>query len=368
MPPKNGPGILNNVFIQTLKLNRDQNNQTNLTKNLSAKNPMNHTPPEICLAPLRGFTDAVFRNTYTRYFQGIDRAVSPFLATTQGDKIKTTHFRDVLPENNTGLPLVPQVLGNSARAFVVLAERLLSLGYDHINLNLGCPYPKVARKKRGSGLLPHPDLLAGFLSEVMDHLPPDSLSIKMRLGYFHGDEIFCVLPILNQYRLRELIIHPRTGTQMYAGDPDLDRFEQCLGLVRHPVVYNGDIRTMEDFKRLKKRFPGVQSWMIGRGVFRDPFLPARIKDLAWDRIDAIERLKAFHDNLFSAYAERLSGASHVIGRMKGFWTYFAGAFRQGASCLKSVQKVRSDIEYQGVVARFFSNAEYGPDGAGGKIN
>lgn len=329
---------------------------------------MHHTSPEISLAPLRGLTDAVFRNSYTSCFHGLDRAFSPFLSTTQGDKIKTSHFRDVLPENNTGLPLVPQVMGNTAGAFVVLAERLFELGYDHINLNLGCPYPKVAKKKRGSGLLPHPNVLADFLSEVMEHLPPDSLSIKMRLGYFDGDEIFKVLPILNRCRLRELIIHPRTGTQMYAGNPDLDRFEKCLGILRHPVVYNGDIRTREDFERLQKRFPVVKSWMIGRGVISDPFLPARIKGLAWDLIDAIDRLKGFHDNLFSAYAKRLSGGSHLISRMKGFWSYFAGAFREGASFLKTVQKVRSDVQYQGAVTRFFSTAEYDPDGSGSKTN
>ena len=329
---------------------------------------MTDTSFEICLAPLRGITDAVFRNTYARYFQGIDRAVSPFLSTTQGIKIKNTHFADILPENNTRLPLVPQVIGNHSAEFVVLAKKIFDLGYKQINLNLGCPFPKVARKKRGSGFLPYPERLAEFLSEIMKHCPPGALSIKMRLGYCHGDEILEVLPVLEDYSLQELIIHPRTGKQMYQGRPDLDRFEKCLELTRHAVMYNGDINAPDDFEVLRKRFPVVKSWMIGRGVLRDLFLPARLKGVDLSGVDAVAQLKKFHDSLYAAYANRLSGPSHLINRMKGFWYYFAHNFQDGVSILKSIQKVHRDIHYQGLVARIFSSTVYRPAGSGSKPN
>ena len=195
---------------------------------------------QICLAPLKGITDALFRNTFAEFFDGVDWAVTPFLSTTSGPRVKTSHLKDVLPENNRRLPVVPQVMSKRAENFLPLAMALRDLGYDTVNWNLGCPYPMVAKKGRGSGLLSNPEAIERFLDRVLASMP-HKLSIKMRLGRHREDEIFQLLPILNRYPLKEVIIHPRTGVQMYNGVPNLDVFEKCLTLCRHPVIYNGDI-------------------------------------------------------------------------------------------------------------------------------
>jgi tRNA-dihydrouridine synthase len=309
---------------------------------------MNPSPTQIWLAPLRGFTDAVFRNVYREFYDGLDGAIAPFITTVQGDRIKPSHIKDVIPENNSGLPLVPQILSKSAKPFVLLAMELHHHGYEVINWNLGCPYPMVAKKGRGSGLLPHPEKVTAFLDAVLPRIPI-RLSIKMRLGYFSTDELFNLLPLLNPYPLEEIIIHPRTGKQMYDGLPNTAAFADCLPLTSHSVVYNGDIKTRDDFLRLQKRFPTINKWLIGRGILTDPMLPARIKNSQFGEKAALRRFQRFHDRLYEEYSRMLCGPGHLLSRMKGFWRYFALNFNAGPPMLKKIQKCKHVEVYRHLV-------------------
>lgn len=308
----------------------------------------------ICLAPLRGLTGAIFRNTYAEFFDGIDRAVAPFLTTIESTRIKSGQLRELLPENNRRMPVVPQILSKQADKFIHLSRALQDLGYDTVNWNLGCPFPRVARKKRGSGLLPHPDLVDAFLERVFSSLSV-RISIKARLGRHGPDEIFTLLPVFNRYPIEELILHPRTGVQMYAGRPDLDTFEKCLPLCRCPLTYNGDIESKTDFDRLQMRFPAITTWMIGRGILSNPFLPAIIKGLNGGTVNWVERFRQFHDALYERYARVRHGPAHLVDSMKGYWNYFAASFTRGGRVLKQVRKADIPARYEQIVAHFFEN-------------
>jgi tRNA-dihydrouridine synthase len=308
--------------------------------------------PILYLAPLRGFTNAVYRNAFSRFFDGFDLAVSPFIPTTGSRRVRDCHVKDVLPENNRGMPVIPQIIGNSPEDFIRMAKRLSDLGYPSFNWNLGCPFPMVAKKQRGSGMLPHPDRIDAFLEKVIPVIPGE-LSIKARLGRYSDEEIFRLIPVFNRYPLKEVIIHPRTGVQMYDGRPDIDVFGRCLDRLRHPVVYNGDINCLEDFSRLSNRFPTLDRWMIGRGALINPFLPAIIKSGKDRFAGKIDVFRKFHDVLFSAYGEVFSGPAHLVERMKGFWLYFSQAFEDTRKFIKQVRKVRSPERYMARVARFF---------------
>jgi tRNA-dihydrouridine synthase len=309
----------------------------------------------IYLAPLRGLTGAVFRATYAQFFQGIDGAVAPFLTTIAGTRIKAGQLKELLPENNRHMPVVPQILSKTAERFIVLAKALFDLGYETVNWNLGCPFARVAQKRRGSGLLPHPELIQAFLDKTLAAIP-NRLSIKTRLGRCHSDELLALMPVFNAYPLQELIIHPRTGTQMYTGTPDLARFAQCLDLCKHPVIYNGDINTRDDFENLRQRFPAVSGWMIGRGVLGDPFLPAAIKGLPKSNGHRIDQFRHFHDALYERYAQVRHGPAHLVDSMKGYWTYFAAFFPDGERILKQVRKAHGVDQYRQAVNAFFDHA------------
>jgi tRNA-dihydrouridine synthase B len=308
--------------------------------------------PKLYLAPLKGFTDAVFRRTYVEHFSGFEGAVAPFITAIPSERLTERHTRDVLPGPNGGMALVPQILGCVSADFICLSNRLHGLGYPEVNWNLGCPFRPVVKKKRGSGLLPFPGLVDEFLDQIVPSLA-GRLSIKMRLGRSEPDEIFSLLPVLNRYPIERIIIHPRTGRQMYGGRPDLEAFQACLEASRHRLVYNGDITSLNDFQILAQRFPRVDSWMIGRGALTDPFLPAVIKAGRNDISARVEKFKAFYDDLFQRYQAMLYGPGHLLDRMKGFWKYFAAAFTTGPDIEKRIHRTFKLSRYVETVERFF---------------
>jgi tRNA-dihydrouridine synthase len=319
-------------------------------------NPTAHLAPtgalQIILAPLRGFTDAVYRTVYARHFTGVDLAVAPFVVAA-GGRASLKALADLRPEVNARMPVVPQVLGNDAPSFLDLAQRLAELGYRSVNWNLGCPFPMVARKRRGSGLLPYPERIAAFLDEVSPRLPL-RLSIKTRLGYADPEELIALLPIFDRHRLEALVIHPRTGIQLYDGGVDLERFAACRAACRHPVVYNGDIATSADFLRLSERFPMLTQWMVGRGVLVDPLLPARIKALPLPA-DPAAALHRFYADLAEAYAQRLSGPGHLLDRMKGFWRYASLGFEDAEAVWLRVRRTKDMTRYRRLAAAIFAD-------------
>lgn len=316
-----------------------------------------HTP-YFYLAPLRGITDALFREVFTNHFCGFNCAMAPFINPQSKSQFADKMLSDVLPENNSNLEIVPQLLHTSPEPFLALAQRLTDLGYSHLNWNLGCPAPMVAKKKRGSGLLPYPDEILKFLDTVIPLLDI-KLSIKTRLGFHNSDELITLLPHLDNYPLKEIIIHARLGKQLYKGDTDPDGFSRCLQLTNHTFVYNGDIVDIASFKRLSEMFPTINRWMIGRGALANPLLAEQLKQLTnEDKVLQLDRLYRFHLELFSEYEKKLSGPGHLLGRLKLIWTYLIHSFPVDKKYFKQIQKSRSPVKYLQAVQDLFENASY----------
>ena len=298
----------------------------------------------IYLAPIRGITDSIYRNTFMTYFGGIHLAIAPFVTTVQGNTIKPSHIKDLVPEQNQSLPIIPQILSNDPKQFILLCRCLYDIGYQDINWNLGCPFPMVANKQRGSGLLPFPERIQSFLDQVITKID-SRLSIKTRLGRFHRQELDALIPIWNTYPISEIIIHARTGIQMYEGQVDLDAFKHAANCITHPVVYNGDILTYQDFIHYQTQMPTITRWMIGRGLLMNPFLANIIQSNGTLPDNPIPIFKAFHDDLFIQYEKRLYGASHILGKMKGLWNYFINFFSDSKRQLKNIHKSHTISAY-----------------------
>ncbi len=234
----------------------------------------------LILAPMQGLTEVLFRKTYETCYPGaFDYAVSPFVSLTHGnlhDAEKKIH--DVLPEvNQDSMVVVPQILGHEKEEFVDLANRFYELGYSEVNWNMGCPMRRVAHKHRGSGILPYPEEVRDILTHVMTRIRP-KLSVKVRLGYYSPDEIDHIIPVLNDFPLKDITIHPRIGKQQYSGRPDLEKLAQIVPEIRHRIIYNGDICTTYDYKKIMQLFPSIKDVMIGRGVLYNPTLPLQIRN------------------------------------------------------------------------------------------
>ncbi|MCK5071622.1 MAG: tRNA-dihydrouridine synthase family protein [Desulfocapsa sp.] len=306
--------------------------------------------PELVLAPIRGITDCYFRTLFNQYFPGFDSALAPFINPQRYSSFDAKQLKDVLPGANLELPVVPQLLHNNPEDFLFLASRLRDLGYKEVNWNLGCPARMVTKKCRGSGLLPFPDKILAFLDQVIPKLEM-RLSIKTRLGYESSQEIFNLLPKLDQYPLSEIIIHPRLGTQMYKGETDKKSFGECLQLSRHTIVYNGDIVSRDFFETLQLQFPSIDKWMIGRGALANPFLAASIQGN--EIKNRKQQLRKFHDELYTCYEDILDGPAHLLGRMKQLWIYLSAFFPPEQKTWKLIKKCKTKEKYQEAITQIF---------------
>lgn len=258
--------------------------------------------------------------------------------------------------SENGVEVVPQVLSKDADEIIRFAQFCEKLGFKELNWNLGCPYPMVANKKRGSGMLPYPEMVDEILQKVMAETTI-RFTVKCRLGYFSPDEIFKLIPVFNHHKISELTIHARIGKQLYTGEPDLETFEKAVSFITVPVVYNGDIFSPNDFQRVSNLFPAINTWMIGRGLLSDPFLPAIIKGLPIET-DRQATIRLFIDELYFAYRKQLNDNPAVLGILKEYWHYLAESFDNPHKVFKKLKKVKKFEEYEDAVDTVFGEYEW----------
>lgn len=307
---------------------------------------MQHT---LISSPLQGFTDYRFRNAFQRFFGGIDIFYAPYIRFGGKLEIKPQYVRDLIPKNNTTLNVIPQVMTCNADQFIFAAKYVQSQGYKELNWNLGCPYPMVTNKGMGSGLIANPEKIDSILNRV--HTETDIIvSMKMRMGYDHCREILDVFPVLAKYPIKNIGIHARIGKQLYKGGVDLDGFQRCIEHTDQKLYFNGDITTVGRFEEMADRFPIIDHWMIGRGLIADPFLPNMIKNknhnYPEDRMDLFSK---YHDTLFSAFEQKLTGEKAVIRKMLSYWEYFATTFPNPTKVVKLIKKAKTYEVYDAAV-------------------
>lgn len=308
------------------------------------------------LAPMEEVTGYVYRNVYHTMFGDMDKYFTPFIAPTKKKILKTRERKEVAPEHNQGMYVVPQILTNDAEQFLDTCNMLTELGYHEVNLNLGCPAATVVSKRKGSGFLDEPGKLDQFFEtifEEMSGLPEEKrfcISVKTRIGMEFPEEFEDILKVYNRYPFSEIIIHPRLQKDYYNNHPNLEVFAEALEQCVHPVCYNGDIFTKEDYETLHRRFPTVKRIMLGRGAVANPGL---LREIQTDQPITAEELKEYHDRLYAGYREALNSEKDALFKMKEVWFYLGKMFPEAEKALKKVKKANKPEEYQEAVRRVF---------------
>ncbi|TVR44147.1 MAG: tRNA-dihydrouridine synthase family protein [Bacteroidia bacterium] len=308
------------------------------------KNPQAPVQPLLSFAPFRGITHKAYRNAFARHIGGIDTYYAPFISGTGTAQVHPAKLEDLIPISQQAAPTIPQVISNNAGEMILLGNILADRGYTELNWNLGCPFARIANKKRGCGLIPYPEIVDSILAEAVPKLHP-ALSVKTRLGYRHPGEIRKLLEVLNQYPIKKIIIHTRTGKQVYSGKADPAAFADCLKLSAHPLVYNGDIIHVPQLTFLQSVFPEQREWMVGRGLLINPFLALEIKGTVLTPAEKRDRLKAFHEEIWQAARERIGHETRRIGWMKAIWHYMSGMFSARDEVFFHIKRSKTDKEY-----------------------
>ena len=306
--------------------------------------PLNSMQPVLMMAPFRGLSLKAYRQALARHIGGYDSYYAPFISGTGTTSIHPSKLVDLPAANDGGTTTIPQLISNRADEIILLGNALYERGYDELNWNLGCPFARIANKKRGCGLLPHPEEIERILDKVCRELKP-RLSVKTRLGKTEPGEILRILPVFNQYPIKHIILHPRTGKQLYRGKARAEAFKECLKHSAHPLVYNGDIYHAGRLKKLQELLPGQRHWMLGRGALINPFLAREIRGHFISDNKKREGLEAFHRSLWEHAKGHIFPEKRQIGWMKALWHYLSGLFAHGEHLFCQIKRAQDSGEY-----------------------
>ncbi|MEG2594414.1 MAG: tRNA-dihydrouridine synthase family protein [Bacteroides sp.] len=298
-------------------------------------------------APLQGYTEAPYRDAHATVFGGIDTYYTPFVRIERGE-FRRKDTRDIEPENNHVAHLVPQLIASDVEKAKTILALFIEKGYREVSINLGCPFPILAKRHNGSGMLPYPEEVKALLAIVEQH-PEIRFSVKMRLGWENSEECLALAPLLNDLPLEHIALHARLGKQQYKGEVDLDAFAAFADVCQKPLIYNGDLLTVEDIQQIEKRFPQLAGIMIGRGLLANPALAMEYKTgVSLSPEELREKLRTLHAAVYARYEEQLQGGDEqLLHKIKPFWDYLEPALDR--KVWKAIHKSGSLNKYQAAV-------------------
>ncbi|MCM1107794.1 MAG: tRNA-dihydrouridine synthase family protein [Clostridium sp.] len=308
---------------------------------------------KIYMAPMQGYTEAPFRNAFSKWMGGVDVYFTPFVRWEHGG-VRRKDLRDTAVDANRVDRMVPQLIAATREEAENVLGVLGEQGYKEVDLNLGCCFPALAKRHKGSGILPYPEEVKALLALVDAH-PEIRFSVKMRLGYERSEECLALTDILNSVPLQHVAVHARVGRQQYKGDCDTEMFMRLAERLQHPVIYNGDILLAEDIEAWQQRVPTLQGVMVGRGLLVHPWMAAEYKSgKAWTDAARGEAMRHLHADLLDHYEQHLEGGEiQLLTKMKSFWEYLlADADRK---LLKKIHKAQRIPAYTEAVNQLLFN-------------
>ena len=299
-------------------------------------------------APVQGHTDAAFRHFHAKNYNGDQLTYyTPFIRLEKGE-LRPKDLKDLTSSLNDNINLVPQIIFRDKLELQKLVEILYDLGYREIDLNMGCPFPLQTGHGRGAATITDTEL-AKSIVETVKRYPDVRFSVKMRLGMENPEEWKTLLPYLNSIPLKHLALHPRVARQQYGGEVNYEQFGDFIRACKNPVVYNGDLKSPADIRRIIERFPEISGIMIGRGLLSRPSLISEF--IAGKEIPSSERIAGmfkFHHELYSHYSSVLCGDSQILSKIQPFWEYAEKEI--GRKAWKAIRKAVNVAKYQTAIA------------------
>ena len=311
---------------------------------------------QVLFAPLQGYTTGIYRKAHAEIFGGVDAYYAPFLRVENG-RPREKDLRDIDDDHDliTGAKTIPQIIANSVNEFKTLADAIMQKGFTEIDFNMGCPFPMQVSRHRGAGLLSDVQTVKSIMDEIARFTAKNSIkfSVKMRLGQNSPDEAFALLPILNATPLAHITLHPRLGKQQYKEAIDFASFVRFYDECRHPLVYNGDITSVSQMRKMEAGYPKLAGIMIGRGMLARPSLAAEYKAASEANAagisekDLLRKILEMHSRLYEHARSTYQGDSQILSHIKSFWEYLEPSIPKKA--FKKIKKAGNLGEYDTAV-------------------
>lgn len=301
----------------------------------------------LLVAPLQGHTDAAWRHFHSRIYGAGLGYFTPFIR-LEKDGVRDRDLRDLTSPLNEELDLTAQVIFKDSEELASLLKILHESGIRKFNLNMGCPFPLQTAKGRGSAFVANTEECAK-IPAILNEYPGADFSLKMRLGQTDPEEWKGIIEYINEMPLSHLTVHPRIGKQQYSGDIDMDEFRAILETAKAPVIYNGDILSPDDIRKLFEEMPQVAGVMAARGLMARPSMFTEyIEGEDWSREERIETLLKFHRLLMKHYESTLCGEHQLLSKIKPFWEYSENEI--GRKPWKAIKKASNMAKYHSAVA------------------
>lgn len=312
--------------------------------------------PATVLAPMAGVTDTVFRR-FIRGLGGCGLIMTEFTSShgvvassVRRKPTRTFHYLVFEPDEH---PISAQLFGADPDVMANAARVCQDLGFDIVDINLGCPVKKVVRCNGGSGLLRDLPLVERILRAVRAAITT-SLTVKFRAGWNDRELVSVPLArIAEDCGLDAIALHPRTREQGYSGKADWDRIAEVKAAVRIPVIGNGDVISPEDAFRMVHE-TGCDAVMIGRAASYNPWIFRQIDQYREKGRYDCPTERDRYDMMRTYYARLIDrGEDDTVGKMKQFATYFTHGVRNGSRLRQEVHLAHAATEIVERVDRFF---------------
>ena len=310
--------------------------------------------PATFLSPMAGLTDSVFRRLIKR-LGGCGLVMTEFTS-AEGLTRHSVKSRRMLLYHEEERPVTAQLFGADPSRLAEATRMVEDLGFDAIDLNLGCPAKKVVKSCGGSALLRERTLLEKILKEIRSaaRIP---FTIKIRSGWSESEIVALEVGQMAQdLGVEAIALHPRTRVQGFSGKADWSIIARLKAHLKIPVIGNGDIVTAADAMRMRKE-TGCDGIMVGRGALTNPWIFRQISEIECgmpmtlpDTGDKYDLIKRYFSLLFE---EETPGA---IGKMKQFASWFTHAIPRGAALRKAIYVSRSETEVMDRIEEFFQRA------------
>src|ERR1700731_2857207 len=308
--------------------------------------------PATILAPMAGVTDTLFRRVI-RGLGGCGLLMTEFTSSegiTRSAK-KTLRYLFFQEDEH---PITAQLFGANPQVMADAARMVEDLGYDAVDINLGCPAKKVV-KCGGSGLLRDLPLLGEIFRSVRSAVKIP-LTIKLRAGWDENSVVAVdVAKMAEDLGVEGVAVHPRTRTQGYSGSADWNLIAAVKQAVRIPVIGNGDVNSPEDAERIVE-VTGCDAVMIGRAAATNPWIFSQMAQYAasgrYDTPTDTDRHR-----LLSGYFQEITAANlpDGVGKMKQFACWFTHGVGNGSELRRNVHEARTQQEILESVERFFEH-------------